>query len=98
MIYLYLHDYSYCDCRDCRIVCWLAIYVLLVTLVVLGRGSEPRDLDLLILRGGSYSELAAWGRREENCELTSLGRQLTKSDRVKLQKLTKFRQENDAKP
>ena len=45
-------------------MCWLAIYVLLDTLVVLGRGPEPRDPDLLILRGGSYSELAARGRRE----------------------------------
>ena len=59
-----MHDILYCDCRGCRIVCCLAIYVLQVTLVVLGRGPDPQDPDLLILRGGSYSELAARGRRE----------------------------------
>ena len=31
-------------------MCWLAIYVLQATLVVLGRGPDPRDPDLLILR------------------------------------------------
>ena len=74
--FIYMHDILYCDCRDCRIVCWLAIYVLQVTLVVLGRGPDPRDPDLLILRGGSYSELAARGRRERErrtCSSASLG-------------------------
>ena len=45
------------------IVCWLAIYLYLVRLLVFDCGPQARDLDLLILRGGSYYEPAARGRR-----------------------------------